>query len=106
MKLSSIVLGGGCFWCVEAVLQRLRGVYRVESGYAGGRTKNPTYHDICTGSTGHAEVVKVFYDPELIQLKDLLYIFMHSHNPTTLNQQDNDRGTQYRSIILYKSKEE
>ena len=104
--LSKAVFGGGCFWCVEAVVQRLKGVNKVESGYAGGPKPNPTYHDICTGQSGHAEVVRVHYDKSVLPYHDLLYIFMHTHDPTTLNRQGYDSGTQYRSIILYETEEE
>lgn len=93
--------GGGCFWCVEAVIQRLKGVERVVSGYAGGETENPTYRAICSGNTGHAEVIQVTFDPDIISYEDLLKVFMTSHDPTTLNRQGADRGTQYRSIILF-----
>ncbi|MEO1259388.1 MAG: peptide-methionine (S)-S-oxide reductase MsrA [Bacteroidota bacterium] len=93
--------GGGCFWCVEAVIQRLEGVESVVSGYAGGETENPNYRAICTGTTGHAEVVQVTYDADVISYEDLLTVFMTTHDPTTLNRQGADRGTQYRSIILY-----
>jgi peptide-methionine (S)-S-oxide reductase len=98
--------GGGCFWCVEAVVQRLKGVHKVVSGYTAGKTKNPTYREICTGNSGHAEVVQVTFDPEVISYEDLVTIFMSSHDPTTLNQQGADRGTQYRSIILYHDDEQ
>ncbi len=101
----SIVLGGGCFWCIEAVYNRIKSVEAI-SGYAGGTTKNPTYDDVVTGRTGHAEVVKVSYNPEVISLKEILEIFFDMHNPTTLNRQGNDIGTQYRSIILYNTPEE
>ena len=111
--LSSAYVGGGCFWCIEAVLQRLKGVQSVESGYAGGHTLNPTYDEICMGKTGHAEIVKVNYNPQTISyygkdndILDLIYIFMNLHDPTTLNRQGYDQGTQYRSIILYQSEEE
>ncbi|MEM7369725.1 MAG: peptide-methionine (S)-S-oxide reductase MsrA [Bacteroidota bacterium] len=93
--------GGGCFWCVEAVIQRVKGVEKVVSGYAGGNTKNPDYRSICTGSTGHAEVIQVSFDADVVSFEDLLTIFFTSHDPTTLNRQGADRGTQYRSIILY-----
>ena len=98
--------GGGCFWCVEAVIQRLTGVISIESGYAGGTTKNPTYREICGGKTGHAEVVQVNFDAEIVSYEDLLTVFMTSHDPTTLNRQGADRGTQYRSIILYHDNEQ
>lgn len=100
-SLETIYLGGGCFWCTEAVFQRLNGVISVESGYAGGHTKNPTYKEVCSGSTGHAEVVKVEYNPHEISLTDLLEVFFSVHDPTTLNRQGNDVGTQYRSAIYY-----
>lgn len=101
IALDSIVLGGGCFWCVEAVFQRLNGVISVESGYTGGKTLNPTYEDICSGSTGHAEVVKVTYNSNEIKLEELLEVFFATHDPTTLNRQGADVGTQYRSVIYY-----
>ena len=106
MNLSKAVVGGGCFWCVEAVLQRLKGVHKVESGYAGGKIPNPKYKDICSGTSGHAEVVRVHYDQSIIPFKDLIFIFLQTHDPTTLNRQGYDQGTQYRSIILYSSEEE
>ncbi|MBN1992965.1 MAG: peptide-methionine (S)-S-oxide reductase MsrA [Anaerolineae bacterium] len=93
--------GGGCFWCVEAVFQDLQGVQQVVSGYAGGVIENPTYQQVCTGTTGHAEVIQITFDPEVISYEDLLYVFWRTHNPTTLNRQGADVGTQYRSIILY-----
>lgn len=100
-SLESIYLGGGCFWCIEAVFQRLNGVVSVESGYAGGHTKNPSYKEVCSGSTGHAEVVKVVYDPKKITLSEILEVFFSVHDPTTLNRQGNDVGTQYRSAIYF-----
>ncbi len=100
------VLGGGCFWCVEAVFKDLRGVHGVKSGYAGGHAANPTYKQVCTGTTGHAEVVRVTYDPSEIAYADLLRIFLTTHDPTTLNRQGADVGTQYRSIILVQDDEE
>lgn len=96
-----LILGAGCFWCTEAVFERLKGVHEVESAYANGQTQNPTYEDICTGRTGHAEVIKITYEDSIIDTKTLLEIFFMLHNPTTLNQQGGDRGTQYRSTILY-----
>ena len=93
--------GGGCFWCVEAVIQKLKGVEKVVSGYTGGITKNPTYRDICNGDTGHAEVIQVTFDSEIITYDELLAIFMTMHDPTTLNRQGADYGTQYRSVIFY-----
>lgn len=105
-KKETLVIAGGCFWCVEGVLEQLIGVESVESGYAGGTTKNPTYKDVCSGETGHAEVVKVTFDPAKITAKDLLRIFFTVHNPTTLNQQGGDYGTQYRSAIFFRTPEE
>ena len=95
------VFGGGCFWCTEAVIQQLKGVITVTSGYAGGTSKNPSYHDVSSGSSGHAEVVKIEFNPDEISYKTLLTVFFASHDPTTLNRQGADIGTQYRSIILY-----
>ncbi len=95
--------GAGCFWCVEAVFQELNGVSQVISGYSGGKIKNPTYREICSGLTGHAEVVQVYYDPKIISYSELLEVFWMTHDPTTLNQQGADRGTQYRSVIFYHS---
>lgn len=94
-------LGGGCFWCLEAVFDGLAGVHSVESGYAGGHTAHPTYRDICEGDTGHAEVVQITYDPAVLSYADLLEVFFTIHDPTTLNAQGNDVGTQYRSVIFY-----
>ncbi len=99
-------LAGGCFWCLEAVFRRLKGVQSVVSGYMGGETPNPSYRDVCTGSTGHAEVVQIAFDPEVISYADLLDVFFAIHDPTTLNQQGSDRGTQYRSAIFYHSPEQ
>ncbi|WPG36157.1 peptide-methionine (S)-S-oxide reductase MsrA [Variovorax sp. EBFNA2] len=99
----TIVLGGGCFWCTEAVFDRVQGVLDVESGYSNGQTVNPTYEQICTGRTGHAEVVKLEFDPAQISLRELLEIFFVVHDPTTLNRQGNDVGTQYRSGIYTSS---
>jgi len=99
--INSIVLGGGCFWCVEALYDTLEGVVSVQSGYAGGSVENPTYREVCGGSTGHAEVVKISYDPARISLSEVLDFFWEAHDPTTLNRQGADVGTQYRSIILY-----
>jgi peptide-methionine (S)-S-oxide reductase len=100
------VFGGGCFWCLEAVFQRLPGVKSVESGYMGGRAENPTYKQVCTGTTGHAEVVRVSFDPSQISYRELLGVFFAIHDPTTLNRQGNDVGTQYRSVIFYNSDEQ
>ena len=94
-------LGGGCFWCVEAVFQRIDGVIEVKPGYAGGHIKNPTYKEICTGTTGHAEVAQLKYDSTIVSYEDILNIFWQAHDPTTLNRQGNDKGTQYRSVIFY-----
>lgn len=100
-KFETITLGGGCFWCVEAVFDDLQGVEDVVSGYMGGATVNPTYEDICGGRTGHAEVIQVKFDPAVISFRDVLEVFFAVHNPTTLNRQGNDVGTQYRSAIFY-----
>jgi len=97
------VFGGGCFWCTEAIYKRVKGVEKVEPGYTGGHAENPSYKMICTGKTGHAEVIRVTYDPKIVSYSDLLEIFWHAHDPTTLNRQGNDIGTQYRSIILYQN---
>jgi len=99
-------LAGGCFWCVEAVFDQLKGVHAVESGYMGGHTAKPTYEDICTGETGHAEVIRITFDPALVSYRDLLEIFFTVHDPTTLNRQGNDQGTQYRSAIFFHSPEQ
>lgn len=96
-------LAGGCFWCLEAAYDELKGVLSVESGYAGGQVVNPTYKQVCTGTTSHAEVVQVTFDPQVIRFKDLLNVFFVIHDPTTLNRQGNDVGTQYRSAIYYHS---
>lgn len=95
------LLGGGCFWCIEAVYNRVNGVYSAISGYAGGARKNPSYEQICTGATGHAEVVEITYDPDRITYEEILDIFWAIHDPTTLNAQGADKGTQYRSVIYY-----
>lgn len=95
------VFGGGCFWCTEAIFKMLKGVSSVLPGYAGGLTENPTYEDVCGGDTGHAEVIKIEYDPALIAYETLLTVFFATHDPTTPNRQGNDVGTQYRSIVLY-----
>lgn len=96
-------LGAGCFWCVEAIYQRLEGVVKVESGYSGGHVANPTYRQVCAETTGHAEVVQVTFDPAVISFEDILTVFFYTHDPTTLNQQGADKGTQYRSAIFYHS---
>ncbi|MCU6432514.1 peptide-methionine (S)-S-oxide reductase MsrA [Undibacterium sp. Jales W-56] len=100
-QLQTATLGGGCFWCTEAVFQQIRGVLKVESGYSGGSVPNPTYEQICTGRTGHAEVVRLSFDPTIIGYRELLEIFFTIHDPTTLNRQGNDTGTQYRSVIYF-----
>lgn len=100
------VLAGGCFWCLEAVFDQLKGVSAVESGYTGGRVANPTYRQVCDGNTGHAEVVRVTFDPSVISFRDLLDVFFTIHDPTTLNRQGADVGTQYRSAIFYTSPEQ
>jgi len=97
------ILGAGCFWCVEAVFEDLKGVYKVESGYMGGKIRNPTYKEVCSGMTGHAEVAKITYNPEEISFEFILSVFFKTHDPTTLNYQGNDHGTQYRSSIFYTS---
>ena len=99
----SITLGAGCFWCVEALYDQLKGVQSVESGYMGGSIKNPGYKEVCTGNTGHAEVVKIVFDPKVISLQEILEVFFQVHDPTTLNRQGGDVGTQYRSVIFYES---
>jgi peptide-methionine (S)-S-oxide reductase len=104
--LEVATLGGGCFWCLEAVYNELNGVQGVVSGYAGGQTPNPSYQQVCSGRTGHAEVVQVTFDPSVIAYKELLDVFFTIHDPTTPNRQGNDVGTQYRSIILYHSPEQ
>lgn len=104
--ISSAVLAGGCFWCMEAVYDELTGVERVQSGYAGGHAANPTYKQVCTGTTGHAEVVRIDYDPNKISYKDLLRVFFTIHDPTTLNRQGEDIGTQYRSAVFYSTEAE
>ncbi len=104
--LQTVTLGGGCFWCLQPLFQELRGVAKVEVGYAGGRVKNPTYKQVCTDTTGHAEVVQVTFDSKEISLADLLKVFFSVHDPTTLNRQGNDDGTQYRSVILFQTPEQ
>ncbi len=99
-------IGGGCFWCTEAVFFELKGVEKVESGYSGGPRANPSYEDVCTGKTGHAETIQIAYDPQVISYRDILHIFFTTHDPTTLNQQGADVGTQYRSVIFYRNDEE
>ncbi len=103
MELETATFGAGCFWCVEAVFQQLEGVQKVVSGYTGGNTVNPNYREVCTGTTGHAEVAQIEFDPNLISFGELLEVFWQTHDPTTLNRQGNDVGTQYRSAIYYHS---
>jgi peptide-methionine (S)-S-oxide reductase len=105
-NFETITLGGGCFWCVEAVYQDVNGVQQVVSGYTGGTVDNPTYQQVCSGTTGHAEVVQITFDPEIISFADILYIFWRVHDPTTLNRQGADVGTQYRSAIFYHNDEQ
>lgn len=102
----TIVFGGGCFWCTEAVFQGLKGVISVVPGYAGGKTENPTYEEVCGGKTGHAETIKIDYVKDTVSLRDLLTVFFATHDPTTLNRQGNDVGAQYRSVILYTTDEQ
>ncbi len=99
--MEKLVLGGGCFWCTEAVFQRIKGVQKVVSGYSGGKYPNPTYREICEGNSGHAEVIEISFDAQQISVEELLLIFFHTHDPTTLNRQGNDVGSQYRSVIFY-----
>ena len=105
-QFETATLGGGCFWCVEAVYQDLKGVQQVVSGYAGGTVENPTYQQVCTGATGHAEVAQITFDPNIISFEDILYVFWRTHDPTTLNRQGADVGMQYRSVILYHNEEQ
>lgn len=105
-QTESILFGGGCFWCTEAVFKMVNGVISVTPGYAGGHTKDPTYKEVCTGKTGHAEVVRVIYDPTVADIDTLLTIFFGSHDPTTRDRQGNDVGTQYRSVIFYTTDEQ
>jgi peptide-methionine (S)-S-oxide reductase len=105
-NLQTAVLGGGCFWCLEAVFDNLQGVKSVESGYMGGTVKNPAYREVCEGTTGHAEVIRITFDASEISFPDLLEVFFLIHDPTTLNRQGNDIGTQYRSVIFYTSDEQ
>lgn len=105
-KMDTVTFGAGCFWCVEAIFSDLKGVDKVISGYSGGTIKNPSYKEVCTGRTGHAEVCQVIYDPEIISFKELLEVFWQTHDPTTLNRQGADVGTQYRSAIFYHTPEQ
>lgn len=106
MTIEKAVLGGGCFWCLDAVFREVKGVKSVVSGYAGGARPNPTYEQICTGATGHAEVVAITFDTEVISFRNMLGIFFTIHDPTTLNRQGNDVGTQYRSVVFCQSEEQ
>ena len=106
MSTKRLVLGGGCFWCVEAIFSDVKGVSSAISGYAGGARANPSYENVCSGTTGHAEIVNISYDSDVVRLKELLDIFFVIHDPTTLNAQGADKGTQYRSIIYYANEEE
>ncbi|MDH5366279.1 MAG: peptide-methionine (S)-S-oxide reductase MsrA [Cyclobacteriaceae bacterium] len=103
-NLKEVTFGAGCFWCIEAVFEELKGVVSVESGYSGGAVENPTYNQIGTGTTGHAEVARIVYDADIINFKELLEVFWQTHDPTTLNRQGNDVGTQYRSVVFYHDK--
>ena len=105
-KLDTATFGAGCFWCVEAIFQELKGVEKVVSGYSGGHVKKPAYKEVCNGTTGHAEVCQLYYDPEIISFEELLEVFWQTHDPTTLNRQGADVGTQYRSSIFYHSQEQ
>lgn len=105
-KLDTITLGGGCFWCTEAIYQRLNGVVSVTSGYSGGKIANPTYKEVCSGLTGHAECAQIVYDANKVSLQEVLQVFFKTHDPTTVDQQGNDVGTQYRSVIFYKNEEQ
>jgi len=106
VKTETATFGTGCFWCTEAIFQELKGVLKVTSGYSGGTVKNPSYEDVCTGTTGHAECLQVVYDPAVISYDELLEVFWESHDPTSLNRQGNDVGTQYRSVIFYHNAEQ
>jgi len=106
MAIETCTLGGGCFWCIDSAFRRVEGVVSVVSGYAGGDTANPTYEQVCTGTTGHAEVVQIQFDTEMLSFRDILDMFFTLHDPTTLNRQGADVGTQYRSIILYHNEEQ
>lgn len=105
-NLELATFGNGCFWCTEAIFEQLEGVYNVEAGYAGGQVKNPSYKEVCTGNTGHAEVIRLGYDPKVISYRELLDVFFNTHDPTTLNRQGADVGTQYRSAIFYHNDEQ
>ena len=101
--METATFGNGCFWCTEAIFQKLNGVAKVESGYSGGHTDNPNYNDVCSGITGHAEVIQITFDQTIISYEELLEVFWNTHDPTTLNRQGNDVGTQYRSVVFYHS---
>lgn len=105
-NLQKATFAGGCFWCTEAVFQRIEGVENVTSGFIGGTIKNPAYREVVTGRTGHAEAVEILFDPDKVSYEELLYIFLTTHDPTTLNRQGNDEGTQYRSAVFYHSEEQ
>jgi len=105
-QTETATFGGGCFWCTEAIFRSLKGVESVESGYSGGKTKNPTYKEVCTGETGHAEVIQITFNPKVISFGELLEVFWETHDPTTLNRQGADVGTQYRSAVFYHSPEQ
>jgi len=105
-NLQKATFGSGCFWCTEAIFERLNGVIKVESGYSGGKVENPSYEEVCTGKTGHAEVTQITYDPSIITYDELLEVFWKTHDPTTLNRQGNDVGPQYRSVIFYHNDEQ
>jgi peptide-methionine (S)-S-oxide reductase len=105
-SVETATFGSGCFWCTEAVFQQLKGVHSVVSGYSGGTLKNPTYHQVCSGTTGHAEVIQLTFDPNQISYSELLEVFWRTHDPTTLNRQGHDIGTQYRSVIFYHNEEQ
>src|SRR5438105_2000320 len=100
-ELKTVTFGAGCFWCTEAVFLNVNGVTKVVSGYSGGKVKNPSYREVCTGTTGHAEVTQITYDPKVVSYEDLLEVFWNTHDPTTLNRQGADEGTQYRSAVFY-----
>ncbi len=106
MSIKQAYLGGGCFWCTESVFQNIKGVQKVVSGYAGGKFPNPSYKEICSGMTGHAELVMIEYDDSIVSYEDLLAVFFSTHDPTTLNRQGNDVGTQYRSVVFCNNEEE
>lgn len=105
-NLQKATFGGGCFWCTEAFFLDVKGVTKVESGYSGGKVKNPTYRDVCSGLTGHAEVIQITFDPKAVSYDDLLEIFWNTHDPTTLNRQGADEGTQYRSVVFYHNEDQ